>query len=79
MLELQGKFPWTQAKLLSELGLNAMPDVTNEKDAIRGRLPDALHFRRAIQNVRVRDMEIEISLQPTSGSLNDAGSNDPIY
>ncbi|KAI0843225.1 hypothetical protein F5Y06DRAFT_257215 [Hypoxylon sp. FL0890] len=76
--KLQNLFPWAQATLLSKLGLYAMPDITDPKNAIKTNLPDALHFRRAIQNVRVRDMELEIPLQPKVGSLKDAGPDDPI-
>ncbi|KAI1409151.1 hypothetical protein F5Y13DRAFT_203799 [Hypoxylon sp. FL1857] len=76
--KLQNLFPWAQATLLSKLGLYAMPDVTDPKDAIKTNIPDALHFRRAIQNVRVRDMEMEIPLQPKVGSLKDAKPDDPI-
>ena len=32
----------------------------NELETIKTWVPDALHFQRAIQNVRVRDMEVEI-------------------
>ncbi|KAI1143069.1 hypothetical protein F5Y05DRAFT_141793 [Hypoxylon sp. FL0543] len=76
--KLQNLFPWAQATLLSKLGLYAMPDIADPKDAIKTNLPDALHFRRAIQNVRVRDMELEIPLQPKVGGLRDAGPDDPI-
>ncbi|KAI1100112.1 hypothetical protein F4804DRAFT_56386 [Jackrogersella minutella] len=75
VLKLQNIFPWTQATLLSKLGLYAMPDVADPSEAIKTQLPDALHFRRAIQNVRVRDTEFEIPLQPKAGSLKDAGPN----
>ncbi|XXG94366.1 hypothetical protein Hte_000620 [Hypoxylon texense] len=78
VLNLQNIFPWTQATLLSKLGLYAMPDVTDPKDTIKTQLPNALHFRRAIQNVRVRDTELEIPLQPKVGSLKDAKPDDPI-
>ncbi|KAI2618800.1 hypothetical protein GGR54DRAFT_143355 [Hypoxylon sp. NC1633] len=78
LFKLQNIFPWTQATLVSKLGLYAMPDIANPKDAIKTQLPDALHFRRAIQNVRVRDIEVEIPLQPKVGSLKDAGPSDPI-
>ncbi|KAI1394049.1 uncharacterized protein F4822DRAFT_34928 [Hypoxylon trugodes] len=78
ILKLQNIFPWTQATLVSKFGLYAMPEVTDPKKAIKTPLPDALHFRRAIQNVRVRDIEVEIPLQPKVGSLKDAGPNDPI-
>ncbi|KAI1381806.1 hypothetical protein F4677DRAFT_451859 [Hypoxylon crocopeplum] len=78
IFKLQDIFPWTQATLLSKLGLYAMPDVADPKDAIKTQLPDALHFRRAIQNVRVRDIEVEIPLQPKVGSLKDAKPDDAI-
>lgn len=70
--KLQKIFPWAQTTLISKLGLYAMPNITDPKDTIRTQLPDALHFRRAIQNVRVRDTELEIPLQPKVGSLKDA-------
>ncbi|KAI6093505.1 hypothetical protein F4821DRAFT_953 [Hypoxylon rubiginosum] len=78
VFNLQNIFPWTQTTLLSKLGLYAMPDVTDPKDTIKTQLPNALHFRRAIQNVRVRDTELEIPLQPKVGILKDAKPNDPI-
>ncbi|KAI0175796.1 hypothetical protein GGR52DRAFT_589566 [Hypoxylon sp. FL1284] len=83
VLDLQNLFPWTQATLLSKLGLYAMPDVGDgddpEENAIRTQLPNGLHFRRAIQNVRVRDVELEIPLQPAGGgSLRDAGPDDAV-
>lgn len=49
-----------------------MPEVVDKNDAIKTQLPNALHFRRAIQNVRVRDMEMEIPLQPKNGALESA-------
>lgn len=72
VVHLQQIFPWTQATLISKLGLYALPEVLDSKDAIKTQLPNALHFRRAIQNVRVRDMEFEIPLQPKKGALKDA-------
>ena len=45
--------------LISRAGMFALPD-----EPVRTYLPDALHFQRAIQNVRVRDLEVEIPLQP---------------
>ncbi|KAL7622413.1 hypothetical protein AAE478_007918 [Parahypoxylon ruwenzoriense] len=78
VLKLQNIFPWTQATLVSTFGLYAMPEVSDPKKAVKTSLPDALHFRRAIQNVRVRDTEVEIPLQPKAGSLKDAGPNDPV-
>jgi len=40
----------------------ALPD-----HPIKTYLTDALHFQRAIQNVRVRDIEVEMPLQPKEG------------
>ena len=38
-----------------------VPGAPGEKGKpIKTWLPDALHFQRAIQNVRVRDMEVEM-------------------
>lgn len=37
-----------------------VPIDGNNLETIKTWLPDALHFQRAIQNIRVRDMEVEI-------------------
>jgi hypothetical protein len=78
IFHLQQVLPFAQATLISKLGLDAMPDITDPGKAIKTQLPNALHFRRAVQNVRVRDMEIEIPLQPVTGSVKDANFNDKI-
>jgi len=78
MLKLQKDFPWAQTTLVSKMGLNALPDVTDPKQAIKTQLINGLHFRRAIQNVRVRDTEFEIPLQPKYGLLKDAKFDDEI-
>ncbi|KAK0733126.1 hypothetical protein B0T26DRAFT_745211 [Lasiosphaeria miniovina] len=36
-------------------------------------LPDALHFQRGIQNVRVLDVEVEIPLQPAAPAVEEGG------
>ncbi|EEP77575.1 predicted protein [Uncinocarpus reesii 1704] len=57
-------------KLISTMGMDALPtDIT-----IETWLPNALHFRRGIQNIRVRDIEVEIPL-PELGT----GSNVPDF
>ncbi|OHF04516.1 hypothetical protein CORC01_00368 [Colletotrichum orchidophilum] len=48
--------------LISRFAMWALP----EKE-VTTYLPDALHFQRAIQNVRVRDMEVEIPLVAKDG------------
>lgn len=73
VIDLQKLLPLAQATLISKLGLDVMPNsLTKPGDRLKTKLPNALHFRRAIQNVRVRDMEIEIPLIPKTGSIADA-------
>ncbi|KAI3394705.1 hypothetical protein diail_2290 [Diaporthe ilicicola] len=77
--ELQHTFAWTQTTLMSTFALYAMPEISDEEKPIKTQLPNALHFRRAIQNVRVLDVEMEIPLLPKSGvPLSDAKFEDEI-
>lgn len=77
--DLQHTFAWAQTTLMSTFALYAMPEVTDEQPAIKTQLPNALHFRRAIQNVRVLDTEMEIPLLPKSGiPLSDTKFEDDI-
>ena len=69
--------PLLQTTLVSKLGLDAMIDIPDPQKAIKTQLPNGLHFRRAIQNVRVRDMEIEIPLQPIPSPVKDPASSRP--
>ncbi|KAL0931490.1 uncharacterized protein CTRU02_214225 [Colletotrichum truncatum] len=48
--------------IISRFAMWALPSK-----AVKTYLPDALHFQRAIQNVRVRDMEVEIPLVAKGG------------
>jgi len=50
-----------QAVILSSLAMLALPD-----NNIKTYLIDALHFRRGVQNMRVRDMELQIPLPPST-------------
>ncbi|PIG69563.1 hypothetical protein AARAC_002706 [Aspergillus arachidicola] len=50
--------PLLRTTAVSRLGMASLPAGKE----IKAWLPDALHFRRAIQNTRVRDMELEIPL-----------------
>jgi hypothetical protein len=50
--------------LLSTFTMLNLPDVKPDEPAIKTYLTDGLHFQRAIQNVRVRDLEVEMPLQP---------------
>ncbi|KAK2606833.1 hypothetical protein N8I77_005558 [Diaporthe amygdali] len=65
--DLQHTFAWAQTTLMSTFALYAMPEVSDDEPGIKTQLPNALHFRRAIQNVRVLDTEMEIPLLPKSG------------
>lgn len=77
--DLQDTFAWAQTTLMSTFALYAMPEVTDSQSAIKTQLPNALHFRRAIQNVRVLDTEMEIPLLPKSGiALSEAKFEDEI-
>ncbi|KAF7586503.1 hypothetical protein BBP40_008785 [Aspergillus hancockii] len=55
-----------QAQLLATLGMAALPPTTGEDHTptIKTALPNALHFRRGIQNMRVRDIEFQIPIPP---------------
>ncbi|KAJ7203895.1 hypothetical protein GGX14DRAFT_648172 [Mycena pura] len=53
-----------QAQLLATTGMAALPPTFREDDTptIKTQLPNALHFRRGIQNMRVRDLEFQIPI-----------------
>lgn len=58
-----------QAQLLATSGMVALPPFTFDtqgsqahSETIKTSLPNALHFRRGIQNMRVRDMEFQIPI-----------------
>lgn len=65
--DLQRKHSWTQVTLMSTFALYVMPEVTDEQPAVKTKLPNALHFRRAAQDVQVLAVEVEIPLLPKSG------------
>lgn len=50
--------------LLSRFVMMNLPEVKEGDKAIKTHLINGLHFQRAIQNIRVRDMEVEIPLVP---------------
>lgn len=54
--------PEAAVTLISRAAMFALPTKN-----VKTYLPDALHFQRAIQNVRVRDMEVEIPLVAKAG------------
>ena len=51
--------------LFSRFAMLNLPEVKQGEKPIKMYLPDALHFQRAIQNVRVLDLELEMPLQPS--------------
>lgn len=60
-----------QAQLLASATMAALPPTTfdTKKDnTIRTMIPNALHFRRDDQNMRVRDMEFEIPIPALAGT-----------
>lgn len=64
LLNLEGFGAETQTKLLSWLAMKNLDDVGKNGDPIKTWVPDALHFQRGVQNLRVRDLEVEFPLQP---------------
>lgn len=42
-----------------------MPSVKEGAKPIKTHLINGLHFQRAIQNIRVRDLEVEIPVRPS--------------
>ncbi len=58
--------PHWQAQLLATGGMAVLPPTLFEKPTpeIKTWIPNALHFRRGVQNSRVRDMEMQIPLPP---------------
>ncbi|KAH6666590.1 hypothetical protein B0J14DRAFT_603935 [Halenospora varia] len=67
-----------QSTLLSTMGMLNLPPTefldfsqdSNKTEVINCALPNALHFRRGIQNMRVRDMEFQI---PIPGKVDEHG------
>ncbi|KAL9108479.1 MAG: hypothetical protein Q9227_006694 [Pyrenula ochraceoflavens] len=59
--------PW-QAQLLATAGMAALPPTLGEDKTptFKSALPDALHFRRGVQNMRVRDMELQVPIPATT-------------
>ncbi|KAJ4303386.1 hypothetical protein N0V90_002279 [Kalmusia sp. IMI 367209] len=55
-----------QAQLLATLAMASLPPTLGEDKTptYKTFLPDGLHFRRGIQNMRVRDIELQIPLPP---------------
>ncbi|KAK5046826.1 hypothetical protein LTR84_007180 [Exophiala bonariae] len=69
LLKLTDNNPERQTKLLSWLAMKNLDDVGPGGNPIKTWLTDALHFQRGVQNLRVRDMEVELPLQPKERDL----------
>ncbi|KAH8669126.1 hypothetical protein BX600DRAFT_461253 [Xylariales sp. PMI_506] len=62
--------PLKQTTLLSWLAMKNLDERKDDEEPIRTRIPDALHFQRGVQNIRVRDLEVEIPLHAKKGTTN---------
>ncbi|KIW19682.1 hypothetical protein PV08_00256 [Exophiala spinifera] len=64
LLKATEALPEVQTKVLTWLAMKNLDDIGENGKKIKTWLPDALHFQRGVQNVRVRDLEVEFPLQP---------------
>ncbi|EXJ88462.1 hypothetical protein A1O1_05392 [Capronia coronata CBS 617.96] len=71
LLEATEFLPEKQTKLLTWLAMKNLDDIGQNGKNIKAWLPDALHFQRGVQNIRVRDLEVEFPLQPKQTSFED--------
>jgi hypothetical protein len=69
ILKLTQALPETQTKLLTWLAMKNLDDIGPNGEKIKTWVPDALHFQRGVQNLRVRDLEVEFPLQPKLKSV----------
>ena len=60
--------PEVQTKVLTWLAMKNLDDIGEHGEKIKTWVPDALHFQRGVQNVRVRDLEVEFALQPKAST-----------
>ncbi|ENH68064.1 hypothetical protein FOC1_g10001764 [Fusarium oxysporum f. sp. cubense race 1] len=63
--------PYVQTSFLSWLAMKNLDERKENEKPIRTLLPNALHFQRGVQNIRVRDMEVEIPLHAKKGTTNE--------
>jgi hypothetical protein len=78
LLRVTDFLPEKQTKLLTWLAMKNLDDVGPHGKKIKTFLPDALHFQRGVQNIRVRDLEVEFPLLPKQHSPGTTPSNDHI-
>ncbi|UPL03342.1 hypothetical protein LCI18_014276 [Fusarium solani-melongenae] len=60
--------PHMQTTFLSWLAMKNLDERKVGEKPIRTLLPNALHFQRGVQNIRVRDLEVEIPLHAKKGT-----------
>ncbi|KAJ9610462.1 hypothetical protein H2200_005239 [Cladophialophora chaetospira] len=75
ILKLTQALPETQTKLLTWLSMKNLDDIGPKGKKIKTWVPDALHFQRGVQNLRVRDLEVEFPLQPKHKSAANGDAN----
>ncbi|KAI3322294.1 hypothetical protein HD806DRAFT_545422 [Xylariaceae sp. AK1471] len=64
-------WPQIQTAALSMIAMSHLDVCGANEKPIRTLLPNALHFQRGVQNIRVRDLEVEIPLHAKKGTTNE--------
>jgi len=62
---------WLTDIHLAWLAMQNLDDIGENGSPIKTWLPDALHFQRGVQNIRVRDLEVEIPVSSARFTRND--------
>ncbi|KIX01633.1 uncharacterized protein Z518_09359 [Rhinocladiella mackenziei CBS 650.93] len=75
LLRLTDFLPETQTKLITWLTMKNLDDVGEDGQPIKTWVPDALHFQRGVQNIRVMDLEVEFPLQPKQPTMENGVAN----
>ena len=78
LLNLTQALPEVQTKLLTWLTMKNLDDIGAHGKKIKTWVPDAIHFQRGVQNIRVRDLEIEFPLQPKALPATPTSGDDKV-
>lgn len=78
LLNLTQALPEVQTKLLTWLTMKNLDDIGAHGKKIKTWVPDAIHFQRGVQNIRVRDLEIEFPLQPKAPPATPPSRDDQV-
>ncbi|KAI1288717.1 hypothetical protein F5Y03DRAFT_379446 [Xylaria venustula] len=70
-IEALQTLPQKQTAFLSWLAMRYLDERQENEKPIRTLLPNALHFQRGVQNIRVRDLEVELPLHAKKGTNNE--------